>query len=199
MSGGGPMAKCVDNPLFNKVRGLVGPAIDGCYTIYDGDSSLIKAQEGIIPIEADLNFEDELPIQEPKQKEEKEEYFTSDRANLKKNPHPLLARKRKLQTTAKETVASKFKLLAEEKMALVSAQKELIDIELKDKEEILEHNRLLRKMEIEEAKKRYEYDEQERREHNRILRQMEIEDKKKKLEHNEAIRSLELEKYRQTL
>ncbi|XP_036345826.1 uncharacterized protein LOC118755083 [Rhagoletis pomonella] len=92
----GPLPKGNNDSRIDKVRGLVRPAIDGCYTVYDGDSSLITTQEGIVPIESSFNHADEVPEKEATEKtnhvvaattttnHDESDYFTNDRANLKK-------------------------------------------------------------------------------------------------------------------
>ncbi|XP_026724801.1 uncharacterized protein LOC113491828 [Trichoplusia ni] len=51
-TGGGPAPNYDPDPLLGKVKVLVGPAIDGLYTIYDGDSCLMASQPAAEPVEA---------------------------------------------------------------------------------------------------------------------------------------------------
>ncbi|XP_053957868.1 uncharacterized protein LOC128863012 isoform X2 [Anastrepha ludens] len=134
------------------------PSITGCYTMYDADSSLNTPSEDVKPAEIIL---DELPTVEADAKGESEQsdYFRHDSDNLTENHDPLLIRKRKLQSSGREAVAYKIKLLAAEELAMASAQKQMIQIQLLNEQETLEHNRLLRKMELEDAQRKYQHNE----------------------------------------
>lgn len=184
-TGGGPPPENDNNdPVLQKIQMLVGPAIDGMYTIYDGDSGIMASQNSQ-PIES-TNFDTGCSMvsqnaEEPTETVHKEkdaglqdethheQFFFNDRANLKKKPHHLLTRKRKLeeQLPLKQTVSEKFKTLASEKMELVAMQKELLKMQLEEEREKNIHNKLLRDMEIEELKKKYD--------HYEIIRKIELE------------------------
>ncbi|XP_054742610.1 uncharacterized protein LOC129247492 isoform X1 [Anastrepha obliqua] len=137
------------------------PSITGCYTMYDADSSRNTPSEDVKPAEIILGGADELPTVEAGAKGESEQsdYFRHDSDNLIKSHDPLLIRKRKVQSSGREAVAYKIKLLAAEELAMASAQKQVIQIQLLNEQETLEHNRLLRKMELEDAQRKYQHNE----------------------------------------
>lgn len=87
-----------------------------------------------------------------------------------------------MMQTGTETVCAKFKTLAQEKIELVSAQKQV-------EAERLAHMQLQTKLLEGQIR-----DQEEKLSHNQMLRALEIEENKKKKEHNELIRKLELEK-----
>ena len=69
----------------------------------------------------------------------------------------LISGKRKLDLDMpqKQSVSTRFSHLASEKLELVAMQKELLKYQVLEAQEKLEHNRALRAMEMEDAKKAY--------------------------------------------
>lgn len=70
-TGGGPSTRPKEDPILDKVCSMVGPTMDGLYTIYDGDSELMISQ-------------DKTPIERIDTASEEDTLFTNNRKNLKK-------------------------------------------------------------------------------------------------------------------
>ncbi|XP_067619158.1 myb/SANT-like DNA-binding domain-containing protein 4 [Eurosta solidaginis] len=88
------------------------------------------------------------------------------KSKLRNDNQPQLKGISKLPITDKETIAENLKI--------VTYQKELLRIQLIEEEEKLEHNRILREMEYEDAREKYE--------HNALIRKLQVEKYLKKQE-----------------
>ncbi|XP_039952243.1 uncharacterized protein LOC126752081 isoform X2 [Bactrocera neohumeralis] len=78
-------------------------------------------------------------------------------------------------------------LIAAEKFEAILAQRKVIKLQLTDEKERLEHNRIMRLMEMKEKDEKYN--------HQRLMFKLEAEDAQKKYEHNEMLRKMQLEKH----
>ncbi|XP_063619022.1 uncharacterized protein LOC134791816 [Cydia splendana] len=176
-TGGGPPPNVDKDPVLEKVKALTGPVMNGVHTIYDGDSSL-TASQNIPPIElhhigSDSTLLDMQESQDHAHSQDNGTYFTNNRANLKRKIHHLLTRKRKLETETRQV-----------KMELLELQKEFVKTQLQEERDRAEHNRMLRAMDMEDAKQKYT--------HNEKLREMEMEEMKRRNEFNEKMRHFQL-------
>lgn len=53
--GGGPPPSPPEDKLLEKVKCLIGPSLEGMYTIYDGDADFINQQQDMLPINKQID------------------------------------------------------------------------------------------------------------------------------------------------
>ena len=52
--GGGPPPSCSSDSILTKVKTLIGPSLEGLFTMYDGDADFMKEQQSTISIDKQL-------------------------------------------------------------------------------------------------------------------------------------------------
>ncbi|XP_045496400.1 myb/SANT-like DNA-binding domain-containing protein 3 [Colias croceus] len=158
-TGGGPPPESSGSrdPVIEKVKTIIGPSLEGLYTIYDGDAEFMKEQQESASINTEMQPIDMIVVDSPQVENGNDD---KKRLNImKRKVDPSLESLRKGK---KQNVSHSFKELAEDKKDLVKAQKELAELQIEHQkiliklaQEKLQFEEKKNKMELEYLKEKY--------------------------------------------
>lgn len=155
-TGGGPPPSPPNDPVLEKVKVLIGPGLEGMFTIYDSDAHFMKQQQELLPdakkidpVDAPTDFINELATPRPK--------LGKRIHTLKKRIDPALDATDAVAETAsprkpkKQNVSDSF-------LQLSKSKQELVDIQIQISQEQLSHQKSIQEMEIKQVRAKMEFE-----------------------------------------
>ncbi|CAG9124708.1 unnamed protein product [Plutella xylostella] len=146
--GGGPPPSPPEDKLLEKVKCLIGPSLEGIYTIYDGDADFINQQQDMLPINKQID-----PIDVPEFPK-----LGKRISILKKNLDPSLEASGTDPEVSTSTTKPKKKNVVESFVKLSEVKNELVEVQLKIAKNQLNHQNKIQELELERLKRKMEFE-----------------------------------------